>query len=488
MSDDNHYEDIIDKMMLDEVCGIDNVKRSKIEGLEPKFKRLAILSILDKDRKLFTVIKDLIKDNSVTKVDHVKKIIVMLRAYVKVGEVEKKKYGEVMTPLELVKEMVQTIPSEFWTNPNSKILDSCNGTGPFLIMVIYKLMLGLKDWEPDEEKRYKHILENMIYAGELQPKNMFLWLCAVDPQDNYHCNIFTGSFLSKEFDDHMRNVWGVEKFDLILGNPPYQEQKDGNTKSQPLWHLFVEKSMLILSEGGYLSMVHPSGWRNVDGIFKKTQNLLKKESDMIFLKMRNFKSGQDVFGAGIDYDFYCVKNTKNKSKLTKIICQDDSEIFYDIKNMEFIPSKNITEICSLIAKENEEKVEILYSRSNYGTDKINMSKEQTEEFKYPCVYTIGLKENIKFLYSNQDKGHFKMTKVIFGNGATGIIVDKNGDYGLTNFAYGIVDHIENLENIKKALNNQKFIEDIMGFKYSRGNKYNRKIIATFRKDFWKEFI
>jgi len=101
MSDDNHYEDIIDKMMLDEVCGIDNVKRSKIEGLEPKFKRLAILSILDKDRKLFTVIKDLIKDNSVTKVDHVKKIIVMLRAYVKVGEVEKKKYGEVMTPLEL---------------------------------------------------------------------------------------------------------------------------------------------------------------------------------------------------------------------------------------------------------------------------------------------------------------------------------------------------------------------------------------------------
>lgn len=308
MSDDNHYEDIIDKMMLDEVCGIDDVKRAKIESLEPKFKRLAILSILDKDRKLFTVIKDLIKDNSVTKVEHVKKIIVMLRAYVKVGEVEKKKYGEVLTPLELVKSMIQTIPEDFWNNPNSKILDSCNGTGPFLIMVIYKLMLGLKDWEPDEEKRYKHILENMIYAGELQPKNMFLWLCAVDPQDNYHCNIFTGSFLSKEFDDHMRNVWGVEKWDLIIGNPPYNQMIDLD---------FLSKSYDISDSVLY---VHPATWlideKNKQKKFIDIKNKIGKHLEKVTLF-----NGNETFR--IQLFVPCVITHINKNKTDKkIFCVD----------------------------------------------------------------------------------------------------------------------------------------------------------------------
>ena len=57
-------------------------------------------------------------------INHVKDVIVMLREYVKVGEVEKKKYGEVLTPLSLVKDMIQTIPSDFWKNPNSKILET----------------------------------------------------------------------------------------------------------------------------------------------------------------------------------------------------------------------------------------------------------------------------------------------------------------------------------------------------------------------------
>ena len=133
----------------------------------------------------------------------------MLREYVKVGEVEKKKFGEVMTSLDLVKEMLSTLPEDVWTNPNLKWLDPANGTGPFPTMVIYKLMNGLKEWEPDDNKRYKHIIENMIYVCELQPKNMFLYMCVADPFDEYDINIYTGSFLDEGFDNHMKEVWGV---------------------------------------------------------------------------------------------------------------------------------------------------------------------------------------------------------------------------------------------------------------------------------------
>ena len=308
MCGDNHYEEIIDKMMMDEVCGMNDSFRKKIESLEPKYKRLAILSLLDKDRSLFTTIKKLVQENKVSKVSHVKDIIVMLRKYVKVGEVEKKKYGEVMTPLELVKEMIQTIPQDFWKNPNSKILDPANGVGPYPIMVIYKLMLGLAEWEPDEEKRFKHIIENMIYVCELQPKNMFLWLCAVDPQDIYGCNIYTGSFLESGFDLHMRNVWGVEKFDLILGNPPYNQMIDLD---------FVSKSYDI---SDYILFVHPSTWlldeKNKQKKFIDIKNKIGKDLEKII-----FFNGNGIFG--INLFVPCVITTINKNKKTnQIYCVD----------------------------------------------------------------------------------------------------------------------------------------------------------------------
>jgi hypothetical protein len=59
---------------------------------------------------------------------------------------------------------------------------------------------------------------------------------------------------------------------------------------------------------------------------------------------------------------------------------------------------------------------------------------------------------------------------------------------MTQFAYAIIDDIENLNNIKDALTNKYFIKNIMLFKNSLGDKYNRKLISQFRKDFWKEFI
>ena len=43
---------------------------------------------------------------------------------------------------------------------------------------IVKRINDLIEFESDEELRYKHIIENMIYVCELQPKNMFLHLCS----------------------------------------------------------------------------------------------------------------------------------------------------------------------------------------------------------------------------------------------------------------------------------------------------------------------
>ncbi len=221
---DNYFEEVIDKMILDGIPGMNQAFVDIISNLPKDEKRMTILNLLDKDQNLFNQIKAL-TDKKINKMVHIEDVVLMLRKYVKDAEVQKKKFGEVMTPLDLVNEMLDTLPYDVWMNPNLKWLDPANGTGPFPAMVIYRLMDGLKEWEPNEEKRYKHIVENMIYVVEIQPKNMFLYMCAFDPFDSYDLNVYNGSFLDGGFDYHMKTVWCVEKFDIIIGNPPYQKKE-----------------------------------------------------------------------------------------------------------------------------------------------------------------------------------------------------------------------------------------------------------------------
>lgn len=351
-------------------------------------------------------------------------------------------------------------------------------------------MVGLEDEFPDKEERFKWIIENCLYYGELQARSAFSWLVALDPFDEYNTNIFWGDFLSEDFDRHMKYVWNIDKFDLIIQNPPYQIRKEGFKKTQPLWHLFVQKSLTILKEDGYMVMVHPSGWRNVDGVFKETQ-LMMRENQILELNIQNEKEGIKLFSADTRFDFYILKKSP---KYTHTIIKDQDNIYYKIDNlsdMEFIPNGGFEDIKKLLASDSEERTTVLYSRSIYGTDKTNVSKEKSEIFKYPVVYTVPKGDTLNLMYSSRnDRGHFGQPKLIWSNGriiSVGSVIDYKGEFGLTQFSYAIVDDVENLDNIKKAFDSSKF-RKIMELSAVGDMSINRKVISLFRKDFWKEFI
>ena len=164
----------------------------------------------------------------------------------------------------------------------------------------------------------------------------------------------------------------------------------------------------------------------------------------------------------------------------------------NINGWIFIPSGGFDLFEKMLAKQHEEKVDVLYDRTLYGTDKQNMSKEKTDKFIYPCVYTITKRDGIKLFYSSikhskTEKKDMFVPKVIWSNGlGTYPIVDVKGEYGLTQFSYAIVDTIHNLKHIEDALNNPKFIE-LMEYVKFQDHKYNYKVISIFKKDFWKTF-
>jgi hypothetical protein len=483
----NYVEEKVDTSMIDRLELKYPGVKGKISKASRHSKRMAIASILG-NREIFELIKKTQeKQNTDEYLTYLDELVVLFRKYVEVADVEKKTLGEVMTPIWLVEDMLNTLPSEVWSNPNLKWLDPCAGVGTFPSIVVQRLMKGLENVIPNPEKRYGHIIENMIYVCELQDKNLFVFNCVFDLGDSNATNSYCGSFLDENFDNHMKNVWGVEKFDIVIGNPPYQTNNEGETKTHPIWDKFVDKSILILNEGGYLNMVHPSGWRNVDGKFKNTQNLLKNR-EVLYLEMHNKKDGIKTFGAQTTYDFYCVRNKKNNGFKTQIKCVDGVIENVDLSKMDFIPNGKFSEFEKLIAKNGDEKVEVLRN-SSYHHQRPHMSKNNFGDFIHPCVYTILKDGTINLWYSNtNENGHFNITKVIWSNGISTPILDINGEYGLTEFSYAIVDDVENLDDIKRALINPKFIELMSNSDGESGHRYNTKTIETFRKDFYKQFL
>jgi len=324
----------------------------------------------------------------------------------------------------------------------------------------------------------------MIYAAELTPKNVLMYkkiFCG----DTYKLNIYEGDTLGLDA------AWSIDKFDVVMGNPPFQQQV-GPKNTEPLWSKFIIKSLTLLKPDGYLVFVHPSGWRNIDGKFKNIQKEILSRH-LQYLCMNDFKKGQEVFKVGTNFDYYVLQNNFNPNNITTITDMNGKTIKKNINNWKFIPSGSFDLYETLLAREGEQSVDVIHDSSLYETRKNWMSRTQTEEFKYPCVYTITQRDGLTFFYSSikhskTEKRDMFVPKVIWSNGlGTYPIIDLNGEYGLTQFSYAIIDDSSNLKNIQTALNNTKFIE-LMKYVKFQNNKYNYKIISLFKKDFWKEFL
>jgi hypothetical protein len=431
--------------------------------------------------------------------ERLKAVYTLLKDYVKIADVDRKK-GEILTPFkELAEPMIKLVEKydpEFWKNKNHKVLDSSAGYGTFLILAAYKFMVGLKDEFPDEEERFKWIVENCLYYGELQARSVFSWLVAIDPHNEYKTNIYWGSFLTKEFDEHCKNVWGVERWNLIIQNPPYQEVV-GHKKTQQLWASFVCKSFSKLKDNGYMNFVHPGGWRFItDRSMTEIRevNKIYKNNQVLYAELHTYKDGSDIFGVETDYDVIFFKKVKTYNK-SLVKTNTDGEILLDFKEFgNNIPTDNLSLFKKLT--NSDDKVNLLYSRSLYGSDKRNTSNIKDQFYKYPVIYGYPIK-GISFIYTNEKNGHFGISKLILIRASINTILDIDGEYGLSQYAAAIVDTKENLIEIKKVIDSDKFkklkayflgvvSQNTNAAIDATGNMF--KIIREFKKDFWREFI
>jgi type I restriction-modification system DNA methylase subunit len=210
--------------------------------------------ILDKNKnELMTLLKNSISD--------------FIQQYEKVSKLESKLFGEVFTPRQLIEEMLDTLPAEVWTNKDLKWLDPAVGIGNFPSVVLDRLMVGLQPVLPNDQERREHILNNMLYMCDISIKNLFLLYKLFDSNNEFNLNVHRGSFLDENFSEKMKQ-WGFEKFDVVVGNPPYQDS--GSTGDNKLYLDFIKRSISLINDDGYLIFVTPKN--SIDYILNLSKN------------------------------------------------------------------------------------------------------------------------------------------------------------------------------------------------------------------------
>lgn len=396
----------------------------------------------------------------------------------------KKATGEVFTPWELVDEMMQTIPSEFWIHPEYKILEPGSGFGPFAIWAYYRLMVGLKEVIPNEENRRKHIIENMLYMAELNGVNVDISRTIFSSNDLYEPNIYHGDFLEL----NPEQEWGVRGFDLICGNPPFQKMVEGIRKGgyggRTLWDKFLKKSLDFLHNGGFLGFITPPPWRKPE---HELYDLMTKDNQLLYLHIFSEKQGSEIFQVSQKVDLYIIEK-KPKYKNTQIIDEHGDEIELDVSRWSFLPNYNFNNIGKIMIDE-EDGIKIIYSSSIYDGRRQYVNPVESDKYKYQVVHSITQK-GLVFLYTNDNtKGHFGIPKVLLNfNRHQYPVNDYEGKYGMSQITFGIpITSKKEGDDIVEAINTDEFKEIIKATKWG-AFQTDWRMFKYFRPDFYKDFI
>jgi len=407
------------------------------------------------------------------------KLLLFLNDKLKPSEKAKNERGEVFTPLELVNEMLDKLPLEVWSNPNLKWLDPATGIGNFPVMVYLRLMNGLKYFESNSEKRRKHILENMLYMVEIDKLNVFL-LKKVFCGNTYNLNIFEGSFIketnnknvdilfgnkpvnNKENLEFEKKVEKIREFDIILGNPPYNQggiksKTSKTTDSKTIWNFFIFNAFNLLKINGYFLFITPLSW------LKSSHNChnILLEKYLIYLELWDDNKSKQSINGEIPISIFLIKNIDNSikklntnikiNKLRKKIIQNYN--IYINKNNS-IPLGFISQLLKLqnfIIKNN------LFL--DFKTTKLKVNDK--EKFKLPnfksiklsdnyCIDTYTIKDGYLGNKTFEQHEDADKRKLIICNKATlsGIFID-DGKFGIcgTHNYYILGDNLELLKNI-----------------------------------------
>ncbi len=196
-------------------------------------------------------------------------------------------------------------------------------------------MEGLKNKIPNEVERKKHIIEKQIYMGELNKKNCSMIRQIFNINNEYKLNLHEGDTLNVKLNE----VFGKTKFDIVIGNPPYnKELKTKQGSASALYNKFIE---YYVNKCNLLSFIIPSRWFAGGKGLNKFRHMMINRTDILYIthyddackifgNLVEIKGGVNYFLIDVEYNGLCDYNG-SKIKLSNYDVIIDSK-YYGIVN------------------------------------------------------------------------------------------------------------------------------------------------------------
>jgi len=383
--------------------------------------------------------------NNINKLDEFIKNLYLIKSC------ERENNGEVLTPVWLVNQMLDKLEKFYpgiFKNKSLKYFDHSAGVGIFFIE-LYKRLInnGIKK---------EYILKNMLYFSEYNKKNVFI-LKMIFGKD---ANINEGDTLKL----NIKEKWNIDKFDVILGNPPYnlgsirssKKGKQIDSKHITIWPEFIKYSFKCLKENGFLIQIHPLTWIKKD---YECYDLLMK-NQIYYLELWNAGYSKIQFNGHAEnpVSWYIIQNKKQYKKSIVKECNNR----YNINNIEEIYIKNnlslplayISIFYKIYDYIQKNKLNLTVYNKSVGSLKTDYKQNELKKDKIYGVKTYRIEDGLIFNVLKKEHEHQKNKKIIISNKRSfnGAFID-NGKYGLCGRGFYILDNNDNkLDLLLNSLN------------------------------------
>lgn len=152
------------------------------------------------------------------------------------------KTNQIFTPKRVVKLMLDKLEEEepnIFKDKNKTFVDLYVKSGLYLTEIIKRLYIGLEDQIPESNERLTHILEKQIYG--FAPSNI-IYSIAKNFVFSPFPNLDNSHLKQLDMIPYAKREKRLDmKFDVVVGNPPYQETANGkSTKDVPVYNYFYD--------------------------------------------------------------------------------------------------------------------------------------------------------------------------------------------------------------------------------------------------------
>jgi hypothetical protein len=287
----------------------------------------------------------------------------------------------------LVKEMFDQLPKWVWKSETTTFLDPSMGGGQF----VKEIEKRLREAGHSDEN-----IKKRVFGFE---KNIIRVNFAIDK------NKLVGTYNVLNFLSWEPNM----KFDVIVGNPPYQAAKNGDYS---FWARFVDKSNTMLADNGYLSMVIPIGWMSPTNDIRQGQRSIMRDifakENTCYINVDKDLGKKYFYGIGQKFTWFVLQ--KGNYKITKLDL-GKNQIEIDISKMPFLPNTPDSVGVRIISKISNSKDRWNFTRYIMKESWSEVSFEKTNSFQFERIN--GNSNHLdKVVYTENDCRTRKLKKVV----------------------------------------------------------------------------